>query len=88
MLLLLRVVYLAILATAWARVVGALRALRWADRLIFLPMHGFTESLNVSVATALVLQRLLDACPESRGQLPPKELGLGLRVRARVRVRG
>ena len=44
-----------------------------ADRLVFLPMHGFTESLNVSVATALVLQRLLDACPESRGQLPPKE---------------
>ena len=57
--------------------------LRAADRLVFLPMHGFTESLNVSVATALVLQRLLDACPESRGQLPPKELGLGLGLGSR-----
>jgi len=37
-------------------------------------MHGFAESFNLSVASALVLQRLLDACPESRGQLPADEL--------------
>ena len=46
-----------------------------ADRRVFLPMHGFAESLNLSVASALVLQRLLDACPESRGALDPDELG-------------
>ena len=32
-----------------------------ADRLLYLEMHGFTESYNLSVASALVLQRLLDA---------------------------
>jgi hypothetical protein len=45
-----------------------------ADRRVFLPMYGFTESFNVSVAAALVLQRLLDAAHESRGQLPAAEL--------------
>ena len=40
-----------------------------ADRRIYLPMFGFTESFNLSVAAALVLQRLLDAVPESRGRL-------------------
>lgn len=33
------------------------------------PRFGFTESFNLSVAAALVLQRLLDAVPESRGRL-------------------
>lgn len=46
-----------------------------ADRRIFLPMYGFTESFNISVAAALVLQRLLDACDESRGKLPADEMG-------------
>ena len=41
-----------------------------ADRRIYLPMFGFTESFNLSVAAALVLQRLLDAVPESRGRRP------------------
>jgi SpoU rRNA Methylase family len=40
-----------------------------ADRQIYLPMFGFTESFNLSVATALVLQRLFDLCPEARGDL-------------------
>lgn len=35
--------------------------LRAADRRLFLPMQGFSESLNLSVATALFLQRLFDA---------------------------
>jgi len=30
-----------------------------ADKRVFLPMWGFTESLNLSVATALVLDRML-----------------------------
>lgn len=38
--------------------------LREADKRIFLPMYGFTESFNLSVATALVLSRLFDHCPE------------------------
>jgi hypothetical protein len=32
-------------------------------------MYGFTESLNVSVATALVLQTLISKQPAVRGQL-------------------
>lgn len=34
-----------------------------ADRRLFLPMQGFTESFNLSVATALFLQRCFDADP-------------------------
>lgn len=48
--------------------------LQAADRRIYLPMFGFTESFNLSVAAALVLQRLLDAVPESRGRLPAEEM--------------
>lgn len=44
-----------------------------ADERIFLPMFGFTESFNLSVSAALVLQKLLEACPESRGDLPVAE---------------
>lgn len=40
-----------------------------ADRRLFLPMHGYTESFNLTVAAALFLQRLFDACPEARGDL-------------------
>jgi tRNA G18 (ribose-2'-O)-methylase SpoU len=35
-----------------------------ADKCVFIPMVGFAESFNLSVATALVLQRLFDICPE------------------------
>lgn len=45
-----------------------------ADQRVYLPMFGFTESFNLSVSAALVLQRLLDACPESRGDLPEAEI--------------
>ena len=41
-----------------------------ATRRVFLPMYGFTESFNLSVATALVLQRLFDLYPECRGDMP------------------
>jgi len=44
-----------------------------ADRRVFLPLFGFTESLNLSVATALVLQKLLMMCPEARGDMSDVE---------------
>ncbi|KAL3660705.1 hypothetical protein V7S43_014108 [Phytophthora oleae] len=47
--------------------------LRAAHRRVYLPLFGFSESLNLSVATALVLQRLLDWFPEIRGDLDEQE---------------
>jgi tRNA (guanosine-2'-O-)-methyltransferase len=44
-----------------------------ADRRLCLPMRGFTQSLNLSVATALVLQRLFDADPTLVGSMPDDE---------------
>ena len=44
-----------------------------SDRLVFLPMFGYTESFNVSVATALTLQRLFDICPAARGHMDDGE---------------
>lgn len=35
-----------------------------ADLRIYLPIFGFADSLNVSVAAALVMQRLFDVRPE------------------------
>ncbi len=55
-------------------------ALAAAERRLYLPMAGFTESFNLSVSAALLLQRLFDACPEMRGDLPPEE-------RAAIRAR-
>lgn len=48
--------------------------LRAADYRVFLPMFGFSESFNVSVATALILQRLFDWHPRARGSLEPAEM--------------
>ncbi|MHC4381110.1 MAG: TrmH family RNA methyltransferase, partial [Planctomycetota bacterium] len=45
-----------------------------AAQRIFLPMYGFTESFNLSVATGLLLQRLFDVCPEAHGSLQGAEL--------------
>jgi len=47
--------------------------LKASARRLFLPMYGFTESFNLTVATALVLQRCLDACPELRGAMTDEE---------------
>ncbi len=44
-----------------------------ADRRLYLPMQGFTESFNLSVATALFLQRLFDADPELVGAMDETE---------------
>jgi len=40
-----------------------------AQHRIYLPMYGFTESFNLGVSAALVLNKLLDHCPEARGDL-------------------
>ena len=42
-----------------------------ADRRVYLPLHGFADSLNLSVSTALVLQLLFALCPEAVGDLVP-----------------
>lgn len=44
-----------------------------ADKRVYFPIFGFTESLNLSVATALVLQRLFDWFPAIRGDLSEQE---------------
>jgi tRNA G18 (ribose-2'-O)-methylase SpoU len=44
-----------------------------ADRLIYFPMDGFTESLNLSVSAALVLQMILRDNPELKGAMPQEE---------------
>jgi len=44
-----------------------------AQKRVYLPIHGFTESLNLSVATALIVQQLLHMCPEARGNLNDSE---------------
>ncbi len=43
-----------------------------ADARVYLPMYGCVESYNLSVATAMVLMRVLDAVPEARGDLTPQ----------------
>jgi len=45
-----------------------------ADKRVFLPMFGFTESFNLSVATGMILQRLFDICPEAHGDLSDSEI--------------
>eukprot|EP01130_Rhizamoeba_saxonica_P010800 TRINITY_DN4453_c0_g1_i1.p1 TRINITY_DN4453_c0_g1~~TRINITY_DN4453_c0_g1_i1.p1 ORF type:complete len:338 (-),score=78.45 TRINITY_DN4453_c0_g1_i1:278-1255(-) len=44
--------------------------LQASDKTIYYPMGGFCESLNLSVAAALVLNKLFLLFPEIRGDLP------------------
>lgn len=44
-----------------------------SSRRVFLPLSGFTTSLNLSVATGLILQRLFDWFPHFRGDLSHAE---------------
>jgi tRNA(Leu) C34 or U34 (ribose-2'-O)-methylase TrmL len=44
-----------------------------AERRLYLPMRGFTESFNLSVATALVLQRCFDADASLAGAMDEAE---------------
>ncbi|CAE7415507.1 trmH, partial [Symbiodinium microadriaticum] len=41
-----------------------------ANLAVYLPMHGFMQSLNVAVACGMLLQRLFDLCPQARGDMP------------------
>ncbi|GIL48456.1 hypothetical protein Vafri_4975 [Volvox africanus] len=41
-----------------------------AHKRVCLPMYGFNDSLNLSVATAMMLHHLFLCCPEARGDLP------------------
>ncbi|GFR45217.1 hypothetical protein Agub_g6612 [Astrephomene gubernaculifera] len=43
-----------------------------AHRRVCLPMYGFNDSFNLSVATAMVLHHLFLCCPEARGDLSPE----------------
>ena len=43
--------------------------LQEADLRVYLDMFGFTESFNLSVASALVLQSLFNSCPEAHGDM-------------------
>ena len=44
-----------------------------ADKLIYLPMYGFTESFNLGVATGMILQRVIDADPTIVGAMDSEE---------------
>ena len=44
-----------------------------ADRRVYLPLRGFADSLNLSVAAALVLQRVFDLYPEMVGAMRDEE---------------
>jgi tRNA G18 (ribose-2'-O)-methylase SpoU len=44
-----------------------------AHRRVYLPIHGFTESLNLSVAVALIVQRMFYLCPTARGDLSQEQ---------------
>ena len=44
-----------------------------ADLRVYLPLRGFADSLNLSVAAALVMQELFHLCPEAVGATAPEE---------------
>ena len=44
-----------------------------AQKLVFIPMRGFTESFNLSVATGLILQHIFNADPALIGAISERE---------------
>ena len=44
-----------------------------SDLRVYLPLRGFADSLNLSVAAALCIQQLFHLCPEAVGNMPEKE---------------
>ncbi|KAG2498780.1 hypothetical protein HYH03_003519 [Edaphochlamys debaryana] len=48
--------------------------LQAAHRRVCLPMYGYNDSFNLSVATAMVLHHLFVCCPEARGDLTAERL--------------
>jgi tRNA(Leu) C34 or U34 (ribose-2'-O)-methylase TrmL len=51
-----------------------------ADKRVYLPLTGFADSLNLSVACALVMHSLLERCPDAVGDTSV-ELRSSLRLR-------
>lgn len=47
--------------------------LQAAARRVYIPLFGFSDSLNLSVATAMVMQKAFMICPEARGDLSAGE---------------
>lgn len=47
--------------------------LEHADKRVYIPLYGFAESLNISVAASLVMQTLFTKCPQARGNLTDSE---------------
>lgn len=46
-----------------------------ADKLVYFPLQGFSESLNLSVSAALILQRILDRQPKFHSAMSDVERG-------------
>ncbi|KAL1506945.1 hypothetical protein AB1Y20_007809 [Prymnesium parvum] len=44
-----------------------------ADRCVYFPLHGFSESLNLSVSAALILQGVFQKDPSLRGAMSEEE---------------
>lgn len=44
-----------------------------ADKRVYLPLHGWSESLNLSVASALCLARLFALAPDARGRMDERK---------------
>ncbi|RLN26629.1 hypothetical protein BBO99_00001152 [Phytophthora kernoviae] len=44
-----------------------------ANKRVYLPIHGFADSLNLNVATGMVLLQLFTICPEARGAMLSNE---------------
>lgn len=44
-----------------------------ADKKVYIPIYGFAESLNLSVAAGLTMQHLFSKCPKARGNLSLEE---------------
>nr|CCA21041.1 hypothetical protein VOLCADRAFT_116506 [Albugo laibachii Nc14] len=47
--------------------------LQAAQHRVYLPIYGFTDSLNLNVATGMVLFQIFSMCPEMRGQMEAEE---------------
>ncbi|CCI45527.1 unnamed protein product [Albugo candida] len=47
--------------------------LQAATHRVYLPIYGFTDSLNLNVATGLVIFQIFSMCPEARGQMEADE---------------
>lgn len=52
---------------------ASVELLRAADKRVYLPLHGFADSLNLSVAAALIVHALLLMAPDAVGAMSSAE---------------